>query len=83
MPTLLTNAAAVRKLFADLEIRYLANADPNLHFALLTDFPDAARAEEPGDAALLDLARAEVLELARRHAGGSDERFFLLQATTL
>jgi cyclic beta-1,2-glucan synthetase len=78
VPTLLTNAAAVRKLVADLEIRYLANADPSLHFALLTDFPDAAQAEEPGDVALLALAQAELRDLARRHAGGSDERFYLL-----
>jgi len=52
-------------LVEDLEIRYLANQDPNLYFALLTDFPDAAAEELPGDPAeLLTQARAALEGLA-------------------
>ena len=29
------------ELVNDLEVRFLANRDPNLHFALLTDLPDS------------------------------------------
>ena len=37
VPTLLLNEAQVRDLVLDLEIRFLANRDRNLYFALLTD----------------------------------------------
>ena len=35
-------AAAIDELVEALEVRFLANRDAHLHFALLTDFPDAA-----------------------------------------
>ena len=41
VPTLLLNEKQVRKLVNDLEVRFLANRDPNLHFALLTDLTDS------------------------------------------
>jgi len=42
VPTLLIREGQVRELFEDLEGRYLANEDPNIHFALLTDLPDTS-----------------------------------------
>ena len=47
----------VEALVEALEVRFLANRDPHLHFALLTDFHDAAEEHLPGDAALVELAR--------------------------
>ena len=41
VPTLLTSEAQVRAAVHGLEIRFLANRDANLHFALLTDPPDS------------------------------------------
>jgi cyclic beta-1,2-glucan synthetase len=41
VPILLTSEAQVSTAVQGLEIRYLANRDPNLHFALLTDLPDS------------------------------------------
>ena len=41
VPALLLNEKQVRRLVDDLEVRFLANHDPNLHFALLTDLPDS------------------------------------------
>ena len=38
-------------------MRFLANRDPHLHFALLTDFHDAAEERVAGDEALLEFAR--------------------------
>ena len=35
-----------------LEIHHLANRDPHLHFALLTDWPDAAKENLPEDEAV-------------------------------
>jgi cyclic beta-1,2-glucan synthetase len=43
VPTLLTSETQMRRAVRDLEIRFLANRDSNLHFALLTDPPDAAQ----------------------------------------
>ncbi|HEY5297339.1 MAG TPA: glucoamylase family protein [Verrucomicrobiae bacterium] len=43
VPTLLTNAHEIENLLEALEIRYLANRDANVFFALLTDFSDAAQ----------------------------------------
>jgi cyclic beta-1,2-glucan synthetase len=42
VPTLLTGEEQMRRAVRDLEIRFLANRDAHLHFALLTDPPDAA-----------------------------------------
>ncbi|MBT9332209.1 glucoamylase family protein [Paracidobacterium acidisoli] len=47
VPTLLMHEKQVRELVLDLEIRFLANQDPNLHFALLTDLPDSV--SKPGE----------------------------------
>jgi len=41
VPTLLTSEAQARAAVHGLEIRFLANRDANLHFALLTDPPDS------------------------------------------
>jgi len=43
VPTLLISEEQTRKAVNDLEVRYLANRDANLHFALLTDPPDSVR----------------------------------------
>jgi hypothetical protein len=42
VPTLLLNEKQVQRLLNDLEVRYVGNMSPNLHFALLTDLPDSA-----------------------------------------
>ncbi len=42
VPTLLLSEDFVAKLLRSLEVRFLANRDPRLCFALLTDFPDSA-----------------------------------------
>ncbi len=42
VPTMLSNAEAVADLLEGLEVRYLANRDDNLHFALLTDLAGCA-----------------------------------------
>ena len=38
VPTLLLNERQVQDLVEELEVRSLANQDPNIHFALMTDF---------------------------------------------
>jgi cyclic beta-1,2-glucan synthetase len=41
VPALLTSKEQVSQAVQGLEVRFLANRDPNLHFALLTDLPDS------------------------------------------
>ena len=70
VPTLLTHAQGVEDLIEALEVRFLANRDPRLHFGLLTDFKDAPDETRPEDGPLLDLvqARIEGLNQKYRHA---------------
>ncbi len=68
VPTLINKPQDVVDLLTAMEVRYLGNRDPNLFFALLTDFGDAAGQTLPGDAALVAQARAAVEELNRTYA---------------
>jgi len=63
VPTLLSKPQEIDDLLEALEIRYLGNRDPNLFFALLTDFRDASEQTLPEDEALLAHARAAVQAL--------------------
>ena len=53
VPTMLTSAEGIEGLVEALEVRFLANRDDHLHFALLTDFTDAAAETLPEDEPLL------------------------------
>ena len=77
VPTLLASTGDAQELVDELEIRFLANRDPHVRFALLTDFADAPEREQPGDAEVLAVAVAGIERLNARHAQGGD-RFFLL-----
>ncbi|MBI4952336.1 MAG: cyclic beta 1-2 glucan synthetase [Myxococcales bacterium] len=68
VPTLLTSPAEIDHLLEALEVRYLANRDPELGFALVTDFRDAPAERQDGDAALLARARDGIVALNLRHA---------------
>src|SRR5690606_14135746 len=59
-----------------LEVRFLANRDAELRFALLSDFFDAPEQVMPGDAELLAAARQQIRALNDRYADGNDI-FFL------
>ncbi|MCE9549838.1 MAG: cyclic beta 1-2 glucan synthetase [Betaproteobacteria bacterium] len=71
VPTMLTNAADVLNLVEALEVRFLANRDRNLDFALLTDFLDANQEELPEDEALLQIARTSIEELNNKYGNAS------------
>jgi hypothetical protein len=78
VPTMLTGAKSVRDLVDKLEVRYLANRKDNLGFALVTDLADAATETLPEDAALLELARAEIEKLNAKYGVDDSEPFYLL-----
>lgn len=82
VPTMLASEKSVVGLVEALEVRFLANRDDNLRFALLTDFIDAPRETMPDDEALLHLAEAKIEALNEKYATPHPERrndiFFLL-----
>jgi cyclic beta-1,2-glucan glucanotransferase len=78
IPSLVADVHDLEALVEALEVRFLANRDDHLHFALLTDFTDASAQTLPGDAALLELARLRIEALNRQYLTGPADRFFLL-----
>jgi cyclic beta-1,2-glucan synthetase len=77
VPTILNDAATVRKLLDKLEVTYLANQDEQLHFALLGDFADALSETMPDDREILDAAEQGIAELNARYSAGAAVRFQL------
>ena len=77
IPTLLLNEKQVHKLVDDLEVRFLGNRDPNLHFGLISDLPDSP--EKPSaESPLVDLAAELIRELNEKYTGKDSGSFFLL-----
>ncbi len=77
IPTMMKDAKDLIGLIEGLEVRFLANRDPHLHFALLTDFPDAHNEILPGEEELQQLARHKMEDLNRQYGAGKNEIFFL------
>jgi len=77
VPTMLTCETSVHSLVDQLEVRYLANQDDQLLFALLTDFPDADHETLPTDQTLLDLVREGVERLNERYCQSRQCSFYL------
>src|SRR6185312_16120265 len=81
VPTILASTEGVESLLEALEVRFLANRDDHLHFALLTDFQDAPEQARPEDEALLQRAAGGIEELNAKHAHAAP--FFLLHRPRL
>ncbi len=79
LPTLLTSLKDIEEHVEQLEIHYLASPHGDLHFALLSDWADAASEHADGDDELLAAAKEGIARLNRRYglAPGGD-RFLLL-----
>jgi cyclic beta-1,2-glucan synthetase len=77
MPSMLVRPQSAASLAGKLEIHYLANPDPQLRFALLTDFADAPNERQPEDDAYVQAALDAIAALNRRYAGSGPPRFFL------
>lgn len=83
VPTMIGSVAAVDDLIEGLEVRFLANRDPQLHFALLTDLLDADEQTLDTDAAVIEHAVRGIERLNARHAPECGDRFFLLHRPRL
>ena len=76
VPSMLFSPEQVRRLAEDLEVRFLGNHDPNIHFALLTDLPDSAVPASEDDP-LIDYCSQLVRELNEKYAGQASGSFLL------
>ncbi|MBI5954738.1 MAG: hypothetical protein HY865_24025 [Chloroflexi bacterium] len=76
VPSLLKNDAELNSLLRQVENHYLGNADPNVRFALLTDFIDAPQKELPGEADLLQQAKDGIERLNQRYGGDGVRPFY-------
>ena len=76
IPSLLFNQEQVRRLVDDLEVRFLGNHDPNIHFALLTDLPDS-REPSSEDDPLIEYCAQLVRELNEKYASQASGSFLL------
>lgn len=77
VPAMLGSESGIDSLVEALEVRFLGNRDNHLHFALLTDFNDAANANMPNDSVLLSYAEAQINALNERYPRKDSDIFFL------
>jgi cyclic beta-1,2-glucan synthetase len=77
IPALLSNEGDVSFLIRQIEHHFLANTDPNLFFALITDFADAPEKEMPGDVRAVVSARAEIEHLNKKYGRRRYRPFYL------
>jgi cyclic beta-1,2-glucan synthetase len=75
VPALVASPGKVEDLLRALEVRYLGNVDPHLHFALLGDFHDADTRTTADDDDIVEAARRAVGALNAAH--GADRFLFL------
>jgi cyclic beta-1,2-glucan synthetase len=75
IPTLLLSEGQVHRLVEELEVRYLGNHDRNIHFAIVSDLPDA-HTPAPEDDALVALCSKLITELNERYAAKKAGTFF-------
>jgi cellobiose phosphorylase len=74
VPMMLSSLKVARQEIEKLEVRFLANREPNLFYSLFSDFTDCAEATSPGDEEVLREVREGIAGLNKRYEG---ERFLL------
>lgn len=80
VPTMISSLSNIEDLVESLEVRFLANRDDNLHFALLTDFLDADSQNLPQDEMLVQVASNKIERLNQKYNTNS---FFLFHRPRL
>ena len=85
VPTILASQGEIQELIERLEVHYLANSDGEIHFAILSDWLDAASEQAPGDGELLAAAVSGIQRLNDLHGAlpGGEQRFFLFHRRRL
>ena len=77
IPTIFNTAAGINDLIEGLEVRFLANRDEHLQFALLTDFRDAVKETLEEDEGILQIAKNKIIALNKKYERHTNDTFFL------
>ena len=77
VPAMLTGRKEIAALLDRLELHYVANSEPELRFALLTDFTDAPHEQLDSDAALVEQAVLGIQKLNQNYGVDGHRPFFL------
>ena len=77
VPTLFGSVEAVRETLERIEVRFLANRETNLHFAVLSDFTDSDTETRPEDDAIVAAAVEGVKALNARYSHVGEDEFYL------
>lgn len=83
VPTLIGSRDDVEETVRKLEVHHLANMTGEVHFALLSDWPDSNVEQSTADREILAFARAEIERLNRRYPVSGPPRFYLLHRKRL
>ncbi|TWH30752.1 MULTISPECIES: glucoamylase family protein [unclassified Aminobacter] len=83
VPTMFGSRDDVDEAVRDLEVHYLANMTGELHFAILSDWPDSDDEQSPADKALLEHAQNQMAALNARYPKEGYDRFYLLHRKRL
>jgi Cellobiose phosphorylase len=78
VPTFISDENEVAELIHHLEVYYLANQDPQIHFAILGDFRDANQPSLPEDDVLLKIAQNAIENLNSKYPCEEGSTFYLL-----
>jgi cyclic beta-1,2-glucan synthetase len=70
IPMMLGSVEGIDREIEKLEVRFLANPDPNLFFGLFSDFTDHDNPSRSNDSTLLQAARRGITELNEKYPGG-------------
>ncbi|MFS0840351.1 GH36-type glycosyl hydrolase domain-containing protein [Paenibacillus sp. 1P03SA] len=83
IPAIWSSPDEVAELADRLEVHYLANRDPNIHYALLGDFTDAPEEKLPGDDRLVRFAQDKIRALNEKYSPSGGTTFHLYQRRRL
>ena len=83
VPTLLGSVHGVEEALEHIEVQYLANRDPNLQFAILSDFTDSKTEHRADDEEILAAATSGVKSLNARYNNAGEDVFFLFHRPRL
>lgn len=75
IPVIWSRSEEVKGTAERLELHYLANRDPHIHFAILSDFKDADAEHRPEDEDVLRTAKAEIERLNRTYPAATFHLF--------
>ncbi|CDX24820.1 Protein ndvB [Mesorhizobium sp. ORS 3324] len=83
VPSLIGSRDDVEENIRNIEVHHLANTAEEIHFALLSDWPDSETEIDAADIEILQYARDEIARLNARYPSEGAPRFYLLHRRRL